>query len=138
MTISAQRGVFVTPDDAAYIAEALRLLARLLAEQRSQPSARLQLVTSKLARYAESGSVATPNGSERLPLRASGVDGVHHPDYATVTPAEAARIIGCGPRNVRDLVCRGRLVARRAGGRWLVDAASVEAHAARKASRRVG
>ncbi|MGA5465583.1 helix-turn-helix domain-containing protein [Mycobacterium sp. NPDC050041] len=133
--ITAQAGVFITADDAAYIAEALRLLGRLMAEQRSQPSARLQSVTTKLANAAETGSGATPNGSETLPLRAPHPEGVHARDYATVTAAEAARIIGCGPRNVRDLVRRGRLAARRSGGTWLVDAAAVEAHAARKACR---
>jgi excisionase family DNA binding protein len=136
VTISAQHGVFVTADDAAYIAEALRLLGRLLAEQRSQPSARLASVTTKLARCAESGSPAPGNGSRSLPLRAPDAEGVHHPDYATVTPAEAARILGCGPRNARDLAARGRIPAHRAGGRWLLDAASVEAHARRKAARR--
>lgn len=131
-------GVLLTADDAAYVAEALLMLGRLLAEQRSQPSARLQSVTAKLAKAAETGSAATSIGSESLPLRASDAEGVHHPGYALMSTADAARVLECGPRNVIDLVRRGRLVARRTGGRWLVDAASVEAHAARKAARRAG
>lgn len=138
MTISAQRGVFMSADDAAYIAEALRLLARLMAEQRAQPSARLVAATTNLAKAAESGSATGPNGSEGLPLRASAADSVHHPGYALMSTGDAARLLHCGPRNVRDLMRRGRLVGRRAGGRWLVDAASVEAHASRKAARRKG
>lgn len=135
MTIAAQHGVFITADDAAYIAEALRLLGRLMAEQRAQPSARLVTATTKLAKAAESGGATAPNGSRSLPLRASDADGVHHPGYASMSTGDAARLLDCGPRNVRDLMRRGRLVGRRSGGRWLVDAASVEAHAARKAAR---
>ncbi|WP_197381454.1 helix-turn-helix domain-containing protein [Mycolicibacterium mengxianglii] len=130
--------VLLDHDEAAYIAEALRLLGRLLAEQADQPTARLASLTARLAKAAETGRDATPNGSERLPMRAPGAAGVHARDYATVTVAEAARIIGCGQRNVRDLIRRDRLIARRSGGTWLLDAAAVEAHAARRAARRSG
>ena len=34
---------------------------------------------------------------------------------------EAAKALGCGHRNVRDLVTRGALSARKSGGRWLID-----------------
>ena len=127
--------VILEPAEAAYVVEALQLLARLLAERRSRPTARLVSVTAKLAKAAETGSAATVNGSERTAVRAPDTSDVHAPGYATVTPAEAARIIGCGPRYIRDLVRRGRLVARRAGGRWLVDTASVEGYARRRVER---
>ena len=34
---------------------------------------------------------------------------------------EAAKALGCGHRNVRDLVTRGQLAGRKSGGRWLID-----------------
>ena len=34
---------------------------------------------------------------------------------------DAARVLGCGHRNVRDLVTRGALPARKSLGRWLID-----------------
>ena len=136
VTIAALRGVFLDTDEAAYVTEALRLLGRLLVEQRSRPTARLESVTAKLAKAAETGSAATVNGSEGLPLRASDAADRHPRGYATVTPAEAARIIGCGARNVRDLAARGRLPARRTGGRWLLDAAAVAEQAEHRARKR--
>ena len=34
---------------------------------------------------------------------------------------KAAKVLGCGQRNVRDLVARGALPARKSAGRWLID-----------------
>jgi excisionase family DNA binding protein len=129
-------GVLLDPDDAAYLCKALELLAQLLAGQRSQPTPRLQAVTTKLAKCAENGSATTVNGSRNCRVRASDADPGHHDGYAQITVAEAARLLDCGERNVRDLVRRGRLSARRTGGRWMVDAAAVELRAERKAARR--
>ena len=38
---------------------------------------------------------------------------------------EVAEALECGQRNVRDLIARGALSARKRGGRWLVDQLSV-------------
>jgi excisionase family DNA binding protein len=136
--ITQLTGVFLDRSEAMYVSRALELLAALLAEKRSQPTPRLQQVTAKLRKSAESGSTATPNGRKKLPLRASADSGPDDQGYATVTTAEAARILRCRERNTRDLIRRGQLPARRAGGRWLIDAAAVERRAERKAARRKG
>ena len=34
---------------------------------------------------------------------------------------EAAKALGCGHRNIRDLVTRGQLAGRKSVGRWLID-----------------
>ena len=130
--------VLLEPSEADYLARALVLLQQLLVENRSQPTPRLQQVTAQLARCAEHGSAAGSNGSDNCRTRASDTDGGEYRDYATVTAAEAARILECGERNVRDLARRGRIPARRSGGVWLLDAGAVEARAQRQAARRAG
>jgi excisionase family DNA binding protein len=133
-----RRHVLLDADDADYIARALQLLERLLRENRSQPTPRLQSTTTQLARSAAAGSAAGINGRNRGGCGASSDDTAHHLDYALLSTAEAARLLACGERNVRDLAARGAIPARRTGdrGRWLVDAAAVVARAERKAARR--
>lgn len=129
-------GILLDVDEAAYIARALELLAQLLAERRSQPTPRLAAVTARLTKTAENGSAATHNGSNRGSSTPSRHDSRHHLDYALISTRDAAAQLETGERNIRDLIHRGRLPARRAGGRWLVDAAAVELRAERKAARR--
>jgi excisionase family DNA binding protein len=45
-----------------------------------------------------------------------------------ITTSEAADMIGCIPRRVRQLIAEGRLAGRRMGRDWLVQRASVEAY----------
>lgn len=47
-------------------------------------------------------------------------------DVHEVTAAEAAALVGCSDRRVRQLLTEGRLTGRRKAGRWLIDASSVE------------
>lgn len=56
--------------------------------------------------------------------------------YDLVDTAEAARILGCTPGNVRDLARRGRIPRHRAGGRWVYPARSVVIRAERQAAKR--
>ncbi|MCL2423929.1 MAG: helix-turn-helix domain-containing protein [Micrococcales bacterium] len=42
-----------------------------------------------------------------------------------VSVADAAQVLGVSARRVRALIAAGRVQARRVGGRWLVDAASL-------------
>ena len=137
----ALRGhVLLDPAEADYLGRALALLQQLLRENRSTPTPRLEHVTAKLAECAQSGSAAASNGRTDCRCRASHDDTGHHLDYALLSTAEAARIIGCGERNIRDLAARGRIPARRTGdrGRWLVDAGAVVELAERRAARRAG
>lgn len=139
--ITLRGHVLLDPGEVEYLARALQTFAKWLRENRSEPTPRLESVTAQLTRCAqsaESGSAATSNGSKELPQGASDADARHPKGYAiaTVTVAEAARLLGTGERNVRDLAARGRIPARRSGGVWLVDAAAVEARAAAKAARR--
>ncbi|MBM4695294.1 helix-turn-helix domain-containing protein [Rhodococcus hoagii] len=53
--------------------------------------------------------------------------------YALIDSGQAAAVLGCTPGNVRDLARRGRLAARRAGGRWVYSLLDVERVAAERA-----
>ncbi|BBY95182.1 hypothetical protein MGALJ_48510 [Mycobacterium gallinarum] len=136
--------VLLDPGEADYLARALALLQQMLRENRCTPTPRLETVARQLARCAETGSAAAPNGSTDCRCGASHKDTGHHHDYAWLNTAEAAKVLGTGERNVRDLAARGSIPARRAGerGRWLIDAGAVveraEHKAERKAARRAG
>jgi excisionase family DNA binding protein len=129
-------GVVLDGDDLLFVARALDLLTKLMAEQRdpngnptpSTPTPRLESVASKLRRAVTNGSRTEANTSAGV----TPVDGATHDSPREVTTDAAARILGCTPRNARDLAARKRLPARRSGGRWLLDATAVEALAARR------
>lgn len=55
-------------------------------------------------------------------------EGQSAPDPAAdaLSAAEAAALIGCSERRVRQLLAAERLTGRRIAGRWLVEAASVD------------
>lgn len=135
-------GVLIDDREAAFLIGALDLLTRLLADQRdghghrtpSQPSQRLAAVTAKLRRVAAVGSQTEETTSARVTPH---TDVEQHAAHE-VTPAVAARILGCTTRNARDLAARGRIPARRVGGRWVLDAAAVDHYGERRAAGRAG
>lgn len=114
-------GLLLDVDDAAYLAGALTGYCEILREDGKQPRPRLEALRTKLT------SVITDvSASNVKSCGAHGEDPGHDAGYATVTTAEAARILGTTPGNVRDLARRGRLRAQRPRGRWLYDTAAVE------------
>ncbi|KUI13456.1 hypothetical protein AU191_16840 [Mycolicibacterium acapulense] len=129
--IAAQHGVYLTVDDAAYLADVLDHVCRTV-----HPSARL----ADLARRLRKSCVAlTPTQeSSRNHLRDvhSEPDVSHHAAYDLLDTDEAARLLNCSAANIRDLVRRGRLPAHRAGNRWLIPARLVVERAERQAARR--
>jgi excisionase family DNA binding protein len=136
--ITLRGHVLLDADEAEYLSRALVLLQQLLRDNRSQPTPRLQTVTAKLTRCAANSSSGGRNGSNGSTSRAPEAKIGHDAGYALLSTGEAARLLDCGERNVRDLAARGRIAARRAGGRWLLDAAAVEQRAQRKQVRREG
>jgi excisionase family DNA binding protein len=139
-------GVLLNVDDAAYIASALDVMGRLLAEQRhargnptpSQPSARLVATTAKLRRTVDSLTLrdGTADHAQRpeppaesvsvRALQRNSVDAGPH----VVGTAEAAARLGCTPGNVRDLARRGRLAVTRTGTRWRFDTQALDEYRA--------
>ncbi len=130
MTVSAQRGVFLTLDDATYLAD---LLDRVCASTR--PSARLTLLAGQMRNASQS---LAPAQAKDLRGLVSRPDPRQHATYDLVDVKEAARILGCTPANVRDLIARGRLAGHRAGRNWLLPARLVVERAERQAARRAG
>ena len=107
--------------DVRLLRSALRLLGTELGRRDGAVPANVAVLAALLDRVAAAAAVAA-----RLPSAAvRGSDG----SAWTVPPVnvdrmnlrDVARALGCGERNVRDLVSRGALPAHKAGGRWLVD-----------------
>jgi excisionase family DNA binding protein len=147
--------VILDPAEVDYVARALEHFAEVLAARRdergqptpSAPSPKLVALTAKLRRATgdstEPGSAIASAGYLLQPsqppvpaasARDSQQDSMHAGPHDDIGTAEAARRLGITSNGVRDLARRGRLEVRRAGHRWLVTAASVDAHARRQAA----
>ena len=136
--IARVAGVLLDADEAAYVARALDLLAQLLAGQRSQPSARLAAVTTKLRKASEPAGACGRSDRTTARFFAPQRDSVDDPTHAVMGTGDAARLLGITPNAVRDLARRNRLPAHHTGTRWVFDAAAVVGRAERKAARRDG
>lgn len=54
---------------------------------------------------------------------------VEHPvEYEQIDADTAAHILGCSPRNVRDLAARGRLPGVKRAGRWWFNRDDIQVH----------
>ena len=98
----------------------LRLLATGMASRDGAVPANVLVLQGLLDRVATSAEVA-----DRLPTAAAlgSVGSVGSGSAGTVEDMEThevAQALGCGQRNVRDLVTRGALPARKSAGRWLI------------------
>jgi hypothetical protein len=124
-------GVLLTPDECSYALAAFGVLLR-----DRHPSARLRAFIDKLAKSVADAGVSGRNADVDA-SRVVSQDGSGEPArYDLVDTREAATVLGCTPNGVRDLCRRGSLPSFRAGGRWLLPAASVIQRAERKAARR--
>ena len=131
MTISPQpAGVFLTLDDAGYLADLLDHLCRT-----QQPSARLAHLSNRMRKSCDS---LTPTQGNRLRGVQSQPDPGDPAAYDLVDAAEAARLLGITPAGVRDLLRRGKLPGVRRGGRWMLPARVVVERAERRGARRAG
>ena len=122
-------GVLLDLDEARYVAAALEHLCKVLRDNGRQPRPRLESLHTKLRKTSAATGVSAVNVSA---CGASGEDSGEDAGYATVTTAEAARIIGVSASGVRDMARRGRIRAHRPRGRWLDDSAAVELLAERR------
>lgn len=135
--MSAQpiRGVYIDADDAVMV---VRLLGDYDEHLRSIPNGRplgprpLRL-KAELAAASARVSGQPSNVSSNVSLTVTVTDSVQDPVYALIDSGQAAAVLGCTPGNVRDLARRGRLAARRAGGRWVYSLLDVERIAAERA-----
>ena len=112
-------------DDLQLLRLGLRVLATSVASRDGAVPANVLVLRGLLDRVVAGAAVAG-----RLPTAAVlGSDGslVGGPavNLEDMEIREAARVLGCGQRNVRDLVARGALPARKRGGRWTFDRLAV-------------
>ena len=110
--------VLLHGDDLQILARSLRLFASSLASRDGAVPAGVLVLLSALERAATSAAVAA-----RLPtaevLGSVGSVGVALTGIVVrMQIGEVAKRLGCGERNVRDLVARGAVPATKTGGRW--------------------
>ncbi|MFG1785684.1 helix-turn-helix domain-containing protein [Rhodococcus oryzae] len=117
-------GVFLSPDDARTLADALAYCEDALIKTGRQWTPRMQRLRSALAAACVS---RTDGGARKLADRPRLAPLLGHEFVDTATAAE---VLGCTPANVRYLVRRGTLPGRRVGGRWLVSADAIHARTA--------
>ncbi|ULN47975.1 helix-turn-helix domain-containing protein [Mycolicibacterium goodii] len=131
MTIAPQLGVFVSLDDAR------RLLALIDSASRvARPSAAAADVARRLRQSVESCAKLSPAQENPQSAVHSGVGPIHSGRHDHLTAAEAARILGCTPANLRDLRRRGVLAGQQVGREWLYRADEVHARAERRSGHR--
>lgn len=118
-------GVYLSPEDATTLADALAYCEDALIKTGRQWTPRMQALRSALAAAAYVSR--TDGGARKLADQARADSLLGHEFVDTVT---AAQVLGCTPANVRDLARRGTLPARRIGNRWLVSADAVHARTA--------
>lgn len=98
-------GVVISMKDAADIAHTL-LAAQDLATRHGA-----SLKSSVLVLAAELSTAQGTTEPRHHPIE-------HTVDYEQIDADTAAELLGCSPRNVRDLAARGRLPGIKRGGRW--------------------
>lgn len=136
--------VLLDPAEARYIADALELLADLLARQRdahgnptpSRPTPRLAAVTAKLRKASQIANDPARTGSATASIRAPQQVPVDPDGHAVMGTGAAARTLGLTPGAVRDLARRGRIPASYTGTRWQFDAAAIVYLAEHRAQKR--
>lgn len=128
MAIEAARpGVVFDLEDAQFVARALAHLVGEIDRDRGRvASARLTAVAERVRRACENASRTAGSASRGASSALAEPEPPDHGPYDWITAAEAARVLGCTPSNVRDRARRGTLPARRAGGRWVLPAAAIE------------
>lgn len=131
--ITAQHGLYLTADDAAYLADFLDHVCRKM-----HPSPRLVDFARRLRKSCAALTPAQENGRNHLRHVHSEPEVSDHRAYDLVDTDEAARLLGCSAANVRDLIRRGKLPAHRAGRGYVLPARAVVERAERKAGRRAG
>lgn len=118
-------GWFVDETDAVATREALEVLVSMLPGRGQRPSAKLAALVEKYPKTVVNDSISAQNASGSARIGGGHVGAGDADPYAVMSAVEAAKVLGITPNGVRDLARRGRLRARRAGGRWLLDAHAV-------------
>lgn len=104
----------------------------------AKPDARALHVIDKLRGIMRQTDAAARNVLRSRANHGGDAHSSHYAQFDLVDTAEAGRLLGISAAGVRDLVYRRQLPGHRAGGRWLLPAASVIERAEWQAARRAG
>lgn len=114
--------VLIAAADAATLAEALKLFGVFVAERGARLTPRIAELRDTLrAAAGDQADVYARTSVPQGPLPVL--------DHDLLDTTAAAHLLGCTTGNVRDLIRRRVLPARRAGGRWLLTANDVHLRA---------
>ena len=108
-------------DDLQLLRLGLRLLASNMASRDGAVPANVLVLRGLLDRVVAGAAVADRLPTAEVLGSVGSLAGGPAVTLEDMEIREAARALGCGQRNVRDLVARGALPARKSGGRWLID-----------------
>ncbi|WP_419224193.1 helix-turn-helix domain-containing protein [Gordonia sp. CPCC 206044] len=122
-------GVLVDVDDAHELVRVIDAYGQLLAESHRRPSARLTALRDRLSRAETRVTRRNTPAGARKP--GSQQDSEAPSVYDVIDTGQAAALLGITADGVRDLARRGRIPARKIGGRWCLDAAAVSARSTR-------
>ena len=107
-------------EDVKVIQLGLRCLVSELARRDGAVPANLLVLQGRLERVVAGAAVAGRLPSAEVLGSVGSLVGGPAVNLEDMEIREAARALGCGQRNVRDLVARGALPARKSAGRWLI------------------
>lgn len=108
-------GVVLTAEDARDLAAALFAAQDLAGRHGAHLKSNVLLIAAELSSIRGTTEPALPALE-------------HSVVYEQIDADTAAHIMGCSPRNVRDLAARGRIPGIKRGGRWWFNADDVEVH----------
>lgn len=123
-------GVLLSTREVQYVLAAFEVLLR-----GRRPSPTLADFIARLGRSAAAADVEHGKTCGGASLTGHGRDAETWLAGDVLDSDEAAAVLGITPAGVRDLARRGRLPAKRAGGRWVLHAASVVKRAEARAGR---
>lgn len=135
MSAQALVGVYLDPADAG-------LLVRLIDDYSSHLRGsvdgralgnRVVALRAELDRANARVSARSSNVSSNVSPVGAQRDTAQIDVYAFIDSRQAAAVLGISPSGVRDLARRGRLVSRKAGGRWVYSLADAERIATERA-----
>lgn len=106
-------------------AKAMDSIQKMPADHRGEVQATYDALRAAAIYWNEQQTEAPREAPAPVPLPAGPAG--QAPD--DLSAAEAAEVLGCTERRVRQLLAADRLEGRRVAGRWLVNAGSVEDYA---------
>lgn len=108
-------GVVLDAADATDLARAVLAAQEMASRRGAYFKPRILVLAAELTSLAGDPEVARVEDDE-------------HVEYEQIDADTAAHLLGCSPRNVRDLAARGRIPAVKRAGRWCFNRDDILVH----------